>query len=260
MNTVKTESGYTLAYEKNGKGPNLLIIGGSLADHRFYQSLARSLSEYFTVYNYDRRNRGLSRATANHTWELELEDLETMLSITGEPVILYGHSAGAALAIRAAAKGLKIHKLILADLPYSVMDENKHASIESHRKENLALQDFISKGEKEKAVRYFMKDFGMTEEELDYYISSDLGKTAMEISPTLLIDYELLGDGLTPDELLVKIEVPTLILTSGYGLAGAQDASNLIYKAQIEILEAPTHMIEPENLAKLINLLLMRDL
>lgn len=250
MNSIKSKDNTNISYFKLGSGPGLVIVGGSLADHHMYHPLAKELSKNFTVYNYDRRNRGISGHSNNHSIEAELEDLETLIDIDETTKVLYGHSAGAALAIRAAAHGMNVHKLILADLPFSLLDENKVLSAENHEKEYLAIKELIKQDDKEGAARYFLKDFGKSKEELDGFISSDRGQAAIQISPTLLVDYNILGNGVTPADLLKIIKVPTLILTSDYGLASAQDAAKYLIHCSIHRLDAPTHMATPAEIAQ----------
>lgn len=250
MYTIKSKNNTSISYDKLGRGSGLIIIGGALADHHMYQPLAEELSKNFTVYNYDRRNRGMSRVSKNHSVDTELEDLELLVSIDPTPKVLYGHSAGAALAIQAVARGMNVHKLILADLPFSLLDENKAQTAQNHEREYQAIKELIERDDKEGAVRFFLKDFGMSKEELNAFVSSDGGQAAIEISPTLLVDYNILGNGLTPAELLKKIKVPTLILTSDYGLASAQDAAKYLLYSSIHRLEAPTHMTEPAKIAQ----------
>jgi pimeloyl-ACP methyl ester carboxylesterase len=250
MNKIRAKGNVTIAYEKIGKGPGLIIVGGSLADHQMYNPLAEELSKNLTVYNYDRRNRGMSGVSKNHSVDTELEDLEMLVSVDANPKVLYAHSAGAALAIHAVASGMNVRKLILADLPFSLLDENKAQSAENHEKEYQVIKELIERGDKEGAVRYFLKDFGMSIKELDEFISSEGGQAAIEISPTLPIDYKILGNGLTPVELLKKIKVPTLILTSDYGLASARDAAKYLLHCSIHKLEAPTHMATPAVIAQ----------
>lgn len=250
MKYIKSKDGTQIAYEKLGSGSGLVIVGGSLADHQMYNPLAVELSKKFTVYNYDRRNRGMSGASERHSFETELEDLETLMAITKDSKVLYGHSAGAALAIRAAAKGMNIKKLILADLPFSLLDDNKENEAGKFGKEHQEIKQLIKNGDKEGAVRFFLKDFGMSEQELDGFIASEGGQAAIEIGSTLPVDYDILGDGLTPSELLRKIEVPTLILTSDYGLAAAQDAANYLSNSSIHILENAAYMTSPQDIAK----------
>lgn len=250
MRELKSKDNTSISYERLGNGPGLVIVGGSLADHHMYHPLAEELSKSFTVYNYDRRNRGIGGVSKNHSVDTELEDLEMLISQDSTPKVVYGHSAGAALAIRATAHGMNIHKLILADLPFSLLDKNKALSAENHAKEYQAIKELINQDDKEGAVRFFLKDFGMSKEELDGFISSDGGQAAIEISPTLLIDYKILGDGLTPADLLERIKVPTLTLTSDYGLASAQDAAKYLPHCSIHRLESPTHMASPIDIAK----------
>ncbi|MBX2896439.1 MAG: alpha/beta hydrolase [Cyclobacteriaceae bacterium] len=252
MRKVTSPDNVTIAYEELGNGPALIIIGGSLADHHMYHPLALELAKHFKVYNYDRRNRGLSGTSSNHSVETELNDLETLMYIDNEPKILYAHSAGAGLAIRAAAKGMNIKKLILADLPFSLLDENSKRAAEQHDQEREEIKRLINEGDKEGAVRYFLKDFGMTQEELDRFIASEGGQLAAEISPTLPIDYDILGNGTTPATLLKQITVPTLLLTFEYGLPAAQDAAKYLVNSHIEMLEAPAHIAAPNDIAKFI--------
>ncbi|MHA7129292.1 alpha/beta fold hydrolase [Algoriphagus namhaensis] len=148
MNSIKSKDNNNISYEKLGNGPGLVIVGGSLADHHMYHPLAEELSKNFTVYNYDRRNRGLSGVSKNHSVDSELEDLEMLISLDSTPKVMYGHSAGAALAIRAAAQGMDIDKLILADLPFSLLDENRSHSAENHEAEYQAIKELIESGTK----------------------------------------------------------------------------------------------------------------
>ncbi len=85
MNKIKSSDTVSIDFDKLGKGPGLIIVGGSLADHHMYHPLAVELSKNFTVYNYDRRNRGMSGNSNNHSMETELEDLETLITLDKSP-------------------------------------------------------------------------------------------------------------------------------------------------------------------------------
>jgi pimeloyl-ACP methyl ester carboxylesterase len=119
MQYVRSADGTQIAYEKAGEGPPLIITGGALGDHRFYRALAAELAKGFRVYNLDRRGRGQSGDTQPYAVEREVEDVAALIADAGSPVFVYGHSAGSALALRAAAAGLDVAKLVLADPPYS---------------------------------------------------------------------------------------------------------------------------------------------
>ena len=98
MDKVKSTDGTYIAFERLGEGPALIIVGGSLADHQFYAPLADELAEHFTVYNFDRRGRGQSGDTKPYAVEREVDDVGAVVADTKEPVFMYGHSAGSALA------------------------------------------------------------------------------------------------------------------------------------------------------------------
>lgn len=172
------------------------------------------------------------------------------MAISSDSKVLYGHSAGAALAIRAAVKGLSIEKLILSDLPFSTVDDEKSEKSEKHQREYDQIRKLIEAGNKEGAVRYFLKDFGMSEEDLDVFFASESGQESVTIAHTLLVDYEILGDGLTPVDLLQQISVPTLILTTDQGELIAKDAAKYLRNSSIKVLDNPTYMSSPQDVAK----------
>ena len=80
MRHVRSTDGTSIAYEKTGQGPPLIIIGGSLGDHRFYLPLAGELAKHFTVYTYDRRGRGQSGDTQPYSVERELNDVAALIA------------------------------------------------------------------------------------------------------------------------------------------------------------------------------------
>jgi pimeloyl-ACP methyl ester carboxylesterase len=249
MEYIKSKDGTQIAYEKIGIGKSLIIIGGSLADHQMYVPLASALSKKLTVFNYDRRNRGKSGTSANHTIETELDDLKVIISLCNESPILYGHSAGSALAIRAATNGLSISTLVLSDIPYSLSTDDNEVEAKRFEEERKTIKEFLTIGDKTGAVKFFLNDFGMNEQELNAFVASENGGQAVVNSVTLPVDYDLLGNGLTPIELLRKVQVPTLILTSDYGLAVAEDAAKYLLNCKIAVLESPTYNLAADEIA-----------
>lgn len=250
MNTINSKDGTQIAFEKSGNGTSFIIVGGSLTDHQMYIPLAAELSEKLTVFNYDRRNRGKSDRSENHTIESELEDLKSIISLCDEAPILYGHSAGAALAIRAVSAGLPTSKLILSDLPFTALSENSEQEAKKFEEERSKIVVFLNQNDKEGAVKFFLKDFGMSEQELDYFISSENGSQAIVNSITLPIDYDILGNGLTPRELLRKVRMPTLILTSNDALIIAKDVAKYLTNCKLAILKSPTYSLSADIISE----------
>lgn len=250
MERFYSKDGTQIVYEKLGNGRPLIIIGGSLADHQMYVPLATELSRQFEVFNYDRRNRGKSGTSVNHTIEEELQDIEALISLCNEVPILYGHSAGAALAIRAAAAGFTIHKLILSDLPFTPVTENSKSDAIKFSEDRSRIIELLDQNDKVRAVKFFLKEFGMNEQDLNEFISSKNGRQAVKNSISLRVDYDALGNGLTPVELLKKINVPVLIITSSYGISVAEDVANHLNNCKLAVLEGPTYSLSASDIAK----------
>jgi pimeloyl-ACP methyl ester carboxylesterase len=175
MQTVISPDGTEIAFERSGSGPALLIVGGALADHSFYAPLAAALSRRFTVYTYDRRGRGQSGDTSPYAVERELEDLAALIDHAGAPVFVYGHSAGAALALRAAGAGLPIAKLVLADPPFTPHGQNDEAARAQFAEEAARLQELHDKGDHRGSVKLFLGGMGVPDDEVEEMLDSPAG-------------------------------------------------------------------------------------
>src|SRR6516225_404657 len=106
MQHVTSKDGTTIAYEKSGRGPALIIMCGVLGDHYQHAGLARLLAEHFTVYNIDRRGHGESGFTAPYAVEREIEDIDALITEAGGSAFVYGTSGLGILSLEAAARGL----------------------------------------------------------------------------------------------------------------------------------------------------------
>ncbi|MGW7681953.1 alpha/beta fold hydrolase [Kribbella sp. NPDC054772] len=127
MNTVESKDGTTIAYDRRGNGPALVLVDGALCSRAQgpMPDLAETLADRFTVYNYDRRGRGDSGDAEEYEVDREIEDLAAVIEAAGGSAYVYGSSSGAALALRATAAGLSIDKLVAFEPPYVVDDSRK---------------------------------------------------------------------------------------------------------------------------------------
>ena len=113
--TVMTESGTPLAYWRCGKGPPLVLVHGTAADHGRWGPILPALEERFTVYAVDRRGRGGSGDSDGYAVEREIEDIAAVVDSLGEPANLLGHSYGGLVALEAALLTRNVRKLVLYD-------------------------------------------------------------------------------------------------------------------------------------------------
>jgi pimeloyl-ACP methyl ester carboxylesterase len=249
MDKVKSSDGTYIAFERLGEGPVIVIVGGSLADHQFYAPLANELAGHFTVYNFDRRGRGQSGDTEPYAVEREVEDLGTLVADAKEPVFVYGHSAGSALALRAAATGLNIAKLALADPPFTPRGENDEAAKAEHAEQAAHIQELNDRGNYEGSVKFFLKDYGLSDEDLEAMFQSPAGEGMLACARALPYDYAMLGDGLVPTELAAKVNATTVILAAEAMPETAQALADAMPNARFQAMEASAHELPPKVLA-----------
>ena len=120
---VTSNDGTTIAYDRKGSGPAVVLVGGALDDGAENASLVPALAEHFTVYNYARRGRGASGFTEPYAVEREIEDLDALIAEAGGSAHLFGASSGGALALEAAAAGSAIDTIAVWEVPYAVGDD-----------------------------------------------------------------------------------------------------------------------------------------
>jgi len=87
METATSADGTTIAYERTGSGPALILVAGALTGRAEMRPLAEALSGAATVVNYDRRSRGDSgdaQTAVPETAEREIEDVAALAAAVGD--------------------------------------------------------------------------------------------------------------------------------------------------------------------------------
>ena len=82
-NHVTSKDGTSIAYDRQGSGPAVILVGGGLDDGSENAPLATELAKHLTVYNYARRGRGDSGDTLPYALEPEIEDIEALIAEAG---------------------------------------------------------------------------------------------------------------------------------------------------------------------------------
>jgi pimeloyl-ACP methyl ester carboxylesterase/GNAT superfamily N-acetyltransferase len=252
---VTSRDGTSIAYDRQGRGPALILVGGGLVDPATGRGgrwenapLAAELAEHFTVYNYDRRGREKSGDTLPYAVERELEDLDALIGEAGGSAHLYGVSSGGALAMEAAAAGSTIDRLAVYEVPYMTGDE-----MSQHWREYVEqLEAALAEDRRGDAVELFMRVAGSSEEQIARARSSPMWPGLETIAHTLAYDAACLGDGLPPLARLAEIRQPTLVATGGAAdfFEQAADAiAGAIPHAERLIIEGQGHVAEPKTVA-----------
>lgn len=125
-----------LFFRKYGSGPPLFILHGLYGSSDNWVTIARSLSENFTVYLPDQRNHGQSPHSEDHNYDLMSRDLfELVGELRINKFFLAGHSMGGKTAVNFAMKwSEKINSLIIIDIsPFRSEDPERKFYLE-HKK------------------------------------------------------------------------------------------------------------------------------
>jgi thioesterase domain-containing protein len=257
VSSVTSRDGTLIAYERGGKGPAVIMVGGGLLDpmtgragRAENEPLAVELARHFTVYNYDRRGRADSGDTPPYDVAREIEDIEALIAEAGGAAHLYGLSSGGALALEATAAGLAVDRLAVYDAPYSVGEEASRLWANYVEQVTEALAD----GRRGAAIELFMRVAGASDQDIAGAKGSAMWPALEGIAHTLAYDAACLGDGRPPVARLAKIAQPVLVATSDQGTGGffadAGDAvAAAVPHAERLTIEAQGHVADPKAVA-----------
>jgi pimeloyl-ACP methyl ester carboxylesterase len=210
METVKSADGTLIAYQRVGQGPALLVSVGAFCTRQTFVPPAE-LTQRFTVVTYDRRGRGDSGDTPPFAPEKEYTDLAAVAAITGpQPPYVFGHSSGAAIALRAAAAGLATAGIVAYEAPFVNEDTPRPPSDPASR-----IRELVNAGRRREAVTYWMSDVVHAPAGVLAQLDGAPWVKALEpLTPTLPYDLAVAGDGIPVAE-LARITAPVLILGGG---------------------------------------------
>lgn len=231
MDKVISRDGTSIAYERVGSGPALIVVdaAGNYRDFRPLPAPVELLSAHFTVYVYDRRGRGASADTPPYAIEREVEDIAALIEAAGGSAFLYALSSGGLLALHAAARGLAVPRMALFEPPIEPVESPAGES--AFTAEIAAL---VEAGRWRDAVEAFHRGIGVPEE-IIAGMAPPVWAALEAVAHTLVYDCRL-GDSMSLP-LIRSVTVPTLVIDS-HGSSG--DLTGMA-AAVVEALPHGTH-------------------
>lgn len=207
--------GTTIAYDRKGSGPVVVLVGGALDDGAENASLVPALAEHFTVYNYARRGRGASGFTEGPTPWKEIEDLDALIAEAGGSTHLFGASSGGALALEAAAAGSAIDTIAVWEVPYAVGDD-----IRPRFEEYIAdTRRAFDAGRDEEVLELFMRLSGASDDNIAARKAAGKQTShwadSVALAPTLVHDSIFHDRYQLPTDRLATVTQPVLVTTGG---------------------------------------------
>ncbi|HEV2781098.1 MAG TPA: alpha/beta fold hydrolase [Actinophytocola sp.] len=244
MNKTTSKDGTTIAFDRIGDGPPVILVEGAFCDRRTSAPLAARLADRFTVFSYDRRGKGDSGDTQPWSIERELEDLDAIIAAAGGSACAYGMSSGAVLILEAAARGLGMEKLALYEPPAS----REHSGDMVTR-----LSALVSAGRRGDAVEHFLTHGPQIPAEVIAQMKTSPMWAGLEaIAHTLVYDNTIATDPTVLDR-AASVAVPTLVLGGADSPVFLRDAVRSVAEAvpgaRHRYLAGQTHQVDPAVLA-----------
>ena len=249
-----SSDGTRIAFDRVGGGPAVIVVAGMFCDRARMAALSQQLARRFTVFNYDRRGRGESGDAPSYAVEREIEDLATLIAEAGGSAMVYGHSSGAGLALRAAASGLPITRLILHEPPYGTDDDESRSSARALAE---TVRTAIAEGRRTDAIAAFFVSAGMPPQMVD---GMACDPSMVAIAPTMPYDFEVMGDtggGTIPVSLVQAIRIATLVLAGTASPDFFRDTATrlteLLSHGRLEMLDGHDHGAPGEVVAPVVS-------
>ena len=255
---VTSEDGTTIAYDRLGEGPPLVLVAGAIQHRAVDPSLGRLmelLGSGFTVYRYDRRGRGDSTDTPPYAVDREIEDLAAMIDATGGTSFVFGSSSGAILSLDAAAHGLPIAKLAAYEPPFAIGDGTRPPLPDDYVER---LRELAASDDPGAAIEYFMMEGVRAPAEVAAGMRAAPVWPALErVAHTLAYDGAIAAPTMSgrplPSDRWSSVSVPTLVIdgdaSPDWMRNGVAALARILPNATHVTLPDQTHAVDPAVLA-----------
>jgi pimeloyl-ACP methyl ester carboxylesterase len=245
--TVTSADGTTIAYDRYGAGPPLILVHGAFTDktHPTMCEVACALAPWFTVVNYDRRGRGDSGDTQPHAVDREIEDLTALIDVAGGSAMVFGGSSGGGLALAAAAQTQAISRLAVWEPPYHVDDSAPYLPYDF----GARLAGLVGQGRRGDAVELFMVEAAEVPVAAVAAMRAEQSWPAIEaVAHTLAYEAAVMGPAnALPGRRLAAITQPTLVLTGSKSPQWMSNAGRAVAgkipDARHRVLEGQAHNV-----------------
>jgi pimeloyl-ACP methyl ester carboxylesterase len=254
MDTVTSADGTTIAFDRSGHRPAVILVAGALAKRAdpINAILAELLAEQFTVYNYDRRGRGDSTDTPPYAVEREVDDLAALVEEAGGSAYAYGISSGGVLALEAARRLPSITKLAMYEPPF-IVDGSRPPRPDDYVQQ---LDKMTGEGRPGDAVAYFMTAAaGIPAEFVAGMRGQPFWPATEAVAHTIAYDGRVMANTTSGAPLPAEwatITTPTLVMDGGNNPTfhtGAQALADLLPNAQHHTLGGQDHNVDPHAIA-----------
>ncbi len=252
MEMTTSADGTTIAFERIGAGPVVVIVGGAFSVAADGRALAVALADAgFTAVTLDRRARGSSGDRRGSTPDDEVNDLAAVVEALGGEAIALGHSSGAVLALYAASRGVPLRALFLSEPPFRFGEDEPDPLLAER------LQRLVDDSKPEDAVVTFqLEGVGLPPAMVEQIRQSELFATLVPLAQSTVYDATLTAQVSTPTAEMRAVAPVTilrgeqtfpLLVTAADRLAEAMPGAELVI-----VPESVMHRPDPEATARVV--------
>ncbi|MFE7468412.1 alpha/beta fold hydrolase [Streptomyces sp. NPDC057499] len=255
MDQVFSADGTAIAFERQGSGPAVVLVGGAFMTRGDSAELAGLLAERFTVITYDRRGRGDSGDAPTYDVRREIEDLDALIGGPGGgSAMVFGMSSGAVLALEATAAGSAVSRLALYEPPF--ITDDSRPPLPADYVEHLT--ELVGREAYGDAAAYFMTAaIGMPAEAVAGMRQAPFWAGMAAVARTLPYDGRVMGDTMSgrplPLDRWASVTAPVLVASGDAGaphiLTGASELAEAGDNFTLRVFPGEEHTIAPKTLA-----------
>ncbi|MBN7810117.1 alpha/beta fold hydrolase [Algoriphagus sp. H41] len=201
-----------LNFKKTGSGHPLVILHGLFGSLDNWFSIAKELTEHYTLYLVDQRNHGDSPHADAWNYDVMVEDLKELLDAEGlDKIYLMGHSMGGKTVMNFAAKYPEyIEKLIVADIAPRYYAPHHQTILEGLN--SLDLKAIQSRKEADEQLAVYVPELGTRQFLLKSLTRGGEGFAWKINLPVITQNIENVGEALAEGS---QFDGPTLFLAGG---------------------------------------------
>ncbi|MFB7176552.1 alpha/beta fold hydrolase [Streptomyces sp. NPDC056257] len=250
-----SSDGTVIACERHGAaGPTLVLVGGTLMTRVRHAPLASLLARDFGVVTYDRRGRGDSGDHPVYDVQREVDDLDAVIERVGGPVLLFGMSSGAVLALEAVARGSAVSALALYEPPF-VVDGSRPPLPADYLDR---VQEFLAHGDSAAALTHFLTvGLALPDEDIAGMRHTPVWAAWEATAPTLPYDGQVMAGTMSgrplPTDRWRSVDVPVLVAHGSAGETymanGARELASHGDNYTLHALPGQDHNVDPHALA-----------
>lgn len=210
--TVRSLDGTQIGVVTVGSGPPLVLVHGAWNWSEHWLGVAEELADAHTCSVMDRRARGRSGDGDEYSFDLEVEDIATVLEAAGKGASLLGHSSGAIYALETARR-VPVERLVLYEPPLRWAERGDPDRLVDR------IRALVDEGRLEEAAKLFFSEEGrLPDEGLAFLRTLPEWGQMVALAPVCVREWDaILGARVSIDRYR-QLSTPTLLLAGSENL------------------------------------------